>query len=304
MTVDVKGNSPLWMKVKDLAEGVTYRFRIRAKTFAYGPDVEANITTGPGEGRGGCAGRLCRGEGGDVVGTVPLVPPGLVWPHASLYPPASSSALGPQVPPVPLASPSSLATARLSPSTGRVGTPAKDPSPDTSSKPVLQVLELLSAFHPYLNISSALDSGETEARSADLSEATRQAGLGIRTQVSGMSAMCRSMRTTLPMLLLSRARRSRCSPSHARGFEGYQGYPKTGRPCSCAGRGRQGWKLGLPIPAAGSQQARPHSLLQPRVNYFSLPQRPQLRRPNRSLTGVGTTPRIGSSPREGNPSLL
>lgn len=143
-----------------------------------------------------------------------------------------------------------------------------------------------------------------QGRSADLSEATRQAGLGIRTQVSGMSAMCRSMRTTLPMLLLSRARRSRCSPSHARGFEGYQGYPKTGRPCSCAGRGRQGWKLGLPIPAAGSQQARPHSLLQPRVNYFSLPQRPQLRRPNRSLTGVGTTPRIGSSPREGNPSLL
>ena len=56
MTVDVKGNSPLWMKVKDLAEGVTYRFRIRARTFAYGPDVEANITTGPGEGRGGHAG--------------------------------------------------------------------------------------------------------------------------------------------------------------------------------------------------------------------------------------------------------
>ncbi|NXI91936.1 SDK2 protein, partial [Psophia crepitans] len=53
VTVDVKGNSPLWMKVKDLAEGVTYRFRIRAKTFVYGPDVEANITTGPGEGAPG-----------------------------------------------------------------------------------------------------------------------------------------------------------------------------------------------------------------------------------------------------------
>lgn len=53
VTVDVKGNSPLWMKVKDLAEGITYRFRIRAKTFAYGPDVEANITTGPGEGAPG-----------------------------------------------------------------------------------------------------------------------------------------------------------------------------------------------------------------------------------------------------------
>ncbi|XP_010209386.1 PREDICTED: LOW QUALITY PROTEIN: protein sidekick-2, partial [Tinamus guttatus] len=49
VTVDVKGSSPLWMKVKDLAEGVTYRFRIRAKTFAYGPDIEANVTTGPGE---------------------------------------------------------------------------------------------------------------------------------------------------------------------------------------------------------------------------------------------------------------
>ncbi|NXN87915.1 SDK2 protein, partial [Bombycilla garrulus] len=53
VTVDVKGSSPLWMKVKDLAEGVTYRFRLRAKTFAYGPDVEANITTGPGEGAPG-----------------------------------------------------------------------------------------------------------------------------------------------------------------------------------------------------------------------------------------------------------
>ncbi|XP_062448077.1 protein sidekick-2 [Rhea pennata] len=53
VTVDVKGSSPLWMKVKDLAEGVTYRFRLRAKTFAYGPEVEANVTTGPGEGAPG-----------------------------------------------------------------------------------------------------------------------------------------------------------------------------------------------------------------------------------------------------------
>lgn len=52
VTVDVKGNSPLWLKVKDLAEGMTYRFRIRAKTFTYGPEIEANVTTGPGEGRG------------------------------------------------------------------------------------------------------------------------------------------------------------------------------------------------------------------------------------------------------------
>ncbi|XP_051792489.1 protein sidekick-2 isoform X3 [Erpetoichthys calabaricus] len=53
VTVDVKGNSPLWMKIKDLADGVTYNFRIRAKTFTYGPEVEANITTGPGEGAPG-----------------------------------------------------------------------------------------------------------------------------------------------------------------------------------------------------------------------------------------------------------
>ncbi|XP_036408661.1 protein sidekick-2-like [Megalops cyprinoides] len=53
VTVDVKGSAPLWMKIKDLADGVTYNFRIRAKTFTYGPQVEANITTGPGEGAPG-----------------------------------------------------------------------------------------------------------------------------------------------------------------------------------------------------------------------------------------------------------
>uniref|UniRef100_A0A673JRG7 Protein sidekick-2-like n=1 Tax=Sinocyclocheilus rhinocerous TaxID=307959 RepID=A0A673JRG7_9TELE len=50
VTVDVKGSTPLWMKIKDLADGVTYNFRIRAKTLTYGPEIEANITTGPGEG--------------------------------------------------------------------------------------------------------------------------------------------------------------------------------------------------------------------------------------------------------------
>ncbi|XP_040885449.1 protein sidekick-2 [Toxotes jaculatrix] len=53
VTVDVKGTGPLWLKLKDLADGVTYNFRIRAKTFIYGPEVEANITTGPGEGAPG-----------------------------------------------------------------------------------------------------------------------------------------------------------------------------------------------------------------------------------------------------------
>ncbi|XP_040032310.2 protein sidekick-2 isoform X2 [Gasterosteus aculeatus] len=53
VTVDVKGSGPLWLKLRDLAEGITYNFRIRAKTFTYGPEVEANITTGPGEGAPG-----------------------------------------------------------------------------------------------------------------------------------------------------------------------------------------------------------------------------------------------------------
>lgn len=98
VTVDVKGNSPLWMKVKDLAEGVTYRFRIRAKTFAYGPDIEANITTGPGEGKGGGGRREGFGVREEMwLGTAPLpvlllptgtarvpwgcvpVPPALLW---------------------------------------------------------------------------------------------------------------------------------------------------------------------------------------------------------------------------------
>ncbi|XP_067860237.1 protein sidekick-2 isoform X1 [Heptranchias perlo] len=53
VTVDVKGNSPRWMKIKDLSDGVTYTYRIKAKTFTYGPEIEANITTGPGEGAPG-----------------------------------------------------------------------------------------------------------------------------------------------------------------------------------------------------------------------------------------------------------
>ncbi|KAF0025692.1 hypothetical protein F2P81_022573 [Scophthalmus maximus] len=53
VTVDVKGSGPLWLKLRDLADGITYNFRIRAKTFIHGPEVEANITTGPGEGAPG-----------------------------------------------------------------------------------------------------------------------------------------------------------------------------------------------------------------------------------------------------------
>ncbi|XP_008312564.1 protein sidekick-2 isoform X2 [Cynoglossus semilaevis] len=53
VTVDVRGSGPLWLKLRDLSDGITYNFRIRAKTFIYGPEVEANITTGPGEGAPG-----------------------------------------------------------------------------------------------------------------------------------------------------------------------------------------------------------------------------------------------------------
>jgi len=62
------------------------------------------------------------------------------------------------------------------------------------------------------------------------------------------------------------ARRSRCSISQARGAPRLS--PNRGTLLLC----RQGWQPGLPSPAAGSQQPRPGSLLQPRVNDFSLPQ--------------------------------
>lgn len=148
VTVDVKGTSPLWMKVKDLAEGVTYRFRIRAKTFAYGPDVEANITTGPGEGAG------------DTWGTH-REEMGLAWLCASLCLVCGLQLCSaPQVPLAPQESPSSPAMARPSPSTGPVGTPGRGPSPDTSSRPGPQVPQLLCIP------TSGSGRGETEAGSA------------------------------------------------------------------------------------------------------------------------------------------
>ncbi|KAJ8344909.1 hypothetical protein SKAU_G00291020 [Synaphobranchus kaupii] len=50
VTVDVRGNRQLWLKVRDLTKGVTYCFRVQAKTISYGPELEANITAGPAEG--------------------------------------------------------------------------------------------------------------------------------------------------------------------------------------------------------------------------------------------------------------
>lgn len=47
VTVDIRGSWQRWLKVRDLTKDVTYCFRIQAKTIAYGPEAEANITAGP-----------------------------------------------------------------------------------------------------------------------------------------------------------------------------------------------------------------------------------------------------------------
>ncbi|XP_027730561.1 protein sidekick-1 isoform X1 [Vombatus ursinus] len=53
VTVDIKGNWQRWLKVRDLTKGVTYFFRVQARTIAYGPGLQANITAGPAEGSPG-----------------------------------------------------------------------------------------------------------------------------------------------------------------------------------------------------------------------------------------------------------
>ncbi|XP_044931098.1 protein sidekick-1 isoform X2 [Mustela putorius furo] len=53
VTVDVKGNWRRWLKVRDLTKGVTYFFRVQARTIAYGPELQANVTAGPAEGSPG-----------------------------------------------------------------------------------------------------------------------------------------------------------------------------------------------------------------------------------------------------------
>nr|XP_060505591.1 protein sidekick-1 isoform X2 [Panthera onca] len=53
VTVDVKGNQQRWLKVRDLTKGVTYFFRVQARTIAYGPELQANVTAGPAEGSPG-----------------------------------------------------------------------------------------------------------------------------------------------------------------------------------------------------------------------------------------------------------
>ncbi|XP_040311696.1 protein sidekick-1 [Herpailurus yagouaroundi] len=53
VTVDVKGNWQRWLKVRDLTKGATYFFRVQARTIAYGPELQANVTAGPAEGSPG-----------------------------------------------------------------------------------------------------------------------------------------------------------------------------------------------------------------------------------------------------------
>ncbi|XDV14672.1 hypothetical protein PO909_014885, partial [Leuciscus waleckii] len=53
VTVEIKGNWQRWLKVRDLKRAVTYRFKVQARTIAYGPELEANITAGPVEGSPG-----------------------------------------------------------------------------------------------------------------------------------------------------------------------------------------------------------------------------------------------------------
>uniref|UniRef100_A0A671SQ82 Protein sidekick-1-like n=1 Tax=Sinocyclocheilus anshuiensis TaxID=1608454 RepID=A0A671SQ82_9TELE len=53
VTVDIRGSWQRWLKVRDLTKGMTYCFRVQAKTIAYGPEAEANITAGPVKGSPG-----------------------------------------------------------------------------------------------------------------------------------------------------------------------------------------------------------------------------------------------------------
>ncbi|XP_077172326.1 protein sidekick-1 isoform X2 [Paroedura picta] len=53
VTIDIKGNGQHRLKIRDLTKGVTYLFCVHARTIAYGPERQANVTAGPAEGSPG-----------------------------------------------------------------------------------------------------------------------------------------------------------------------------------------------------------------------------------------------------------
>lgn len=64
VTVDIKGNWQHWLKIRDLTKGITYLFRVQARTITYGPELQANVTAGPAEGKGEATGDVRRSVGG------------------------------------------------------------------------------------------------------------------------------------------------------------------------------------------------------------------------------------------------
>uniref|UniRef100_A0A8C4QH20 Fibronectin type-III domain-containing protein n=1 Tax=Eptatretus burgeri TaxID=7764 RepID=A0A8C4QH20_EPTBU len=53
VTVDVRPEAARWLRVKDLVKGMTYQFQVKGRTFAYGPEAKANVSTAPMEGSPG-----------------------------------------------------------------------------------------------------------------------------------------------------------------------------------------------------------------------------------------------------------
>ncbi|XP_078723352.1 LOW QUALITY PROTEIN: protein sidekick-2-like [Lampetra fluviatilis] len=53
VSVEVRADAPRWLRVKDLAPALPFQFRVRARTFAFGPELEANVSTAPAHGAPG-----------------------------------------------------------------------------------------------------------------------------------------------------------------------------------------------------------------------------------------------------------
>lgn len=83
VTVDVQGNRQRWLKVRDLTKGVTYFFRVQARTIAYGPELQANVTAGPAAGEWAPAsrhGRVTQQRSADLAPVGTWVSPRRVLP--------------------------------------------------------------------------------------------------------------------------------------------------------------------------------------------------------------------------------